>query len=93
MRKSVLLWGICYALALICLLIIFPIQIFLIGSPFCFVIPAAYVVAVAVLSVLAFRKGACPRVCKRVLFGLLLIPMVAYLAVLLSVGMGWIQWC
>ena len=98
MKKSLLFWGICYVQALICLLIVTPILIFITPFPFCFAAPAVYVAVVAVLSKFALRnpalRGKIPqRLLKGILLALLLIPLIAYLLVLLSVGMGWLPWC
>lgn len=90
--KSILFWSICYVLSLVFFLIVFPISIFITVFPLPYIFLIVYVSGVAFFSVFAFRKGIRQSRMKRVLFVFLLVPMIAYIAILISIGMGWLQW-
>jgi hypothetical protein len=92
-RKQMIFWVICYVISVGFLAIVFPISIFIIGAPFCFIVPAIYIIGGAVLSVLAFRRSERQSLMKKILFGYMLVPMMAYALIVISVGAGWLQWC
>jgi hypothetical protein len=90
MRKA-LFWTLIFVLSIAGLAIASPILLFVVGpyvgvSVFGF---ALYVAAVAVLSFLSFT--AYNRIAKRLLFGVLLIPVVMLAALLISIGAGWLH--
>ena len=89
--KKVLFWTLIFVLSIACLAIAFPIWLFVVDpyggvSMFGF---ALYVAAVAVLSLLSFT--AYNRIAKQLLFGVLLIPVVMLVALLISIGAGWLH--
>lgn len=88
--KTILFWAICFILALASLVVSFPILLFTF-YPYSIAVIALYVVIVSVLSVLSFHGNTQSTAKKRVLFGVLLVPVVTLIAMLISIEAGWLR--
>ena len=87
--RKPLFWLIWYSLALVSLIIAFPIILFTL-YPYSIIAVAVYIAAIIVLSILYFRNSKnASTIIKRVLLGLLLVPIIALLTILLSIKIGW----
>ena len=88
--KTILFWVICFTLSLTSLVVSFPILLFTF-YPYSIAVIALYVVIVSVLSVLSFHRNTQSTAKKRVLFGVLLVPIVALITILVSIEAGWLR--
>ena len=89
--KIILFWSVCYILSLASFILAFPILLLTL-FPYSIFIVGVYSFAIFVLSMLCFQKNALEkRILKKVLFGVLLVPVIALLAILISMGAGWLH--
>ena len=89
--KRILLWMICYVISFLCFIIDFPVLLFAF-YPYSIAALAIYIIVVAMLSVLRFRKSADQYTeIKLTLVIFLLIPMVVLIATFISIEMGWLR--
>ena len=89
--KKILFWSVCYILSFACFILAFPILLFTL-FPYSILIVGGYSFAVFVLSMLCFQKNALEkRILKKVLFGVLLVPVIALLVILVSTEAGWLH--
>lgn len=90
--KRFFLWFICYILSSACLIMTFPIVLFTL-YPYSIITVAFYAMAMVVLSVISFRNNAIEHtIIKRILFGMLLMPIIALLTILVSIETGWLHY-
>ena len=86
--RDTLIWIVCYSISLASLIVSFPIVLFTL-YPYSIMGIAVYAIVVIVLSILSFRKNADKNaIPKRVLFGMLLVPIIISLAILVLIQTG-----
>ena len=90
--RSILFWVICYTISLASLIASLPIALFTL-YPYSIIGIVVYTVTVIVLSVFSFCKTADTHtISKKVLFGVLLVPIITLLAILVLIQAGWIHY-
>lgn len=90
--KRIIFWVICYILSFLSLFIAFPILLFSF-YPYSIIAVAVYVVAIVVLSVFSFLKNNNKhKILKKLLFGVMLLPVIALLTILVSIDAGWLHY-
>ena len=90
--KRIIFWVICYILSFLSLFIAFPILLFSF-YPYSIIAVAVYVVAIVVLSVFSFLKNNNKhKILKKLLFGVMLLPVIALLTILVSIEAGWLHY-
>ena len=90
--KRIIFWIICYILSFLSLFIAFPILLFSF-YPYSIIAVAVYVVAIVVLSVFSFLKNNNKhKILKKLLFGVMLLPVIALLTILVSIEAGWLHY-
>lgn len=90
--KRIIFWVICYILSSLSLFIAFPILLFSF-YPYSIIAVAVYVVAIVVLSVFSFLKNNNKhKILKKLLFGVMLLPVIALLTILVSIEAGWLHY-
>lgn len=90
--KRIIFWVICYILSFLSLFIAFPILLFSF-YPYSIIAVAVYVVAIVVLSVFSFQKNNNKhKILKKLLFGVMLLPVIALLTILVSIEAGWLHY-
>ena len=90
--KRIIFWVICYILSFLSLFIAFPILLFSF-YPYSIIAVAVYVVAIVVLSVFSFLKNNNKhKILKKLLFGVMLLPIIALLTILVSIEAGWLHY-
>ena len=90
--KRIIFWIICYILSFLSLFIAFPILLFSF-YPYSIIAVAVYVVAIVVLSVFSFLKNNNKhKLLKKLLFGVMLLPVIALLTILVSIEAGWLHY-
>ena len=90
--RSFVFWIICYILSLVCLIIAFPIVLFTL-YPYSIIAVGIYVVLIVLLSISSFRSNTNKQIIlKRVLFSMLLVPVVLFLTTLVAIEMGWLNY-
>ena len=90
--KRIIFWVICYILSFLSLFIAFPILLFSF-YPYSIIAVAVYVVASVVLSVFSFLKNNNKhKILKKLLFGVMLLPVIALLTILVSIEAGWLHY-
>ena len=90
--KRIIFWVICYILSFLSLFIAFPILLFSF-YPYSIIAVAFYVVAIVVLSVFSFLKNNNKhKILKKLLFGVMLLPVIALLTILVSIEAGWLHY-
>ena len=90
--KRIIFWVICYILSFLSLFIAFPILLFSF-YPYSIIAVAVYVVAIVVLSVFSFLKNNNKhKLLKKLLFGVMLLPVIALLTILVSIEAGWLHY-
>ena len=90
--KKIIFWVCYYILSLASFIIAFPITLF-IFYPYSIIAFVVYAVAIVILSVFSFRKNA-PKnaTSKKVLFGVMLVPIIALLTILISIEADWLHY-
>ena len=90
--KRIIFLVICYILSFLSLFIAFPILLFSF-YPYSIIAVAVYVVAIVVLSVFSFLKNNNKhKILKKLLFGVMLLPVIALLTILVSIEAGWLHY-
>ena len=90
--KRIIFWVICYILSFLSLFIAFPILLFSF-YPYSIIAVAVYVVAIVVLSVFSFLKNNNKhKILKKLLIGVMLLPVIALLTILVSIEAGWLHY-
>ena len=90
--KRIIFWVTCYFLSFLSLFIAFPILLFSF-YPYSIIAVAVYVVAIVVLSVFSFLKNNNKhKILKKLLFGVMLLPVIALLTILVSIEAGWLHY-
>ena len=90
--KGILFWIVCYSISLASLIVSFPIVLFTL-YPYSIIGIAVYAIVVIVLSILSFRKIANKNtIPKRVLFGVLLVPIITLSSILVLIQAGWLHY-
>ena len=90
--RKLLFWTICYIFSFASLVIAFPIILFTL-YPYSIIAVALYAMSIIVLSVLSFRKSANRHtIYKKILFCMLLVPIIALLTILVAIETGWLHY-
>ena len=89
-NKKLLLWIIGFVLSIVSFALCFPILLFTF-YPYSIVVFSIYAIMVIILSALSFYKKTQSRTIKRMLGLILVIPMIALIAVLISIQVGWLR--
>ena len=90
--RGILFWVICYTISLASLIASLPIALFTL-YPYSIIGIVVYSVTVIVLSVFIFCKTADKHtISKKVLFGVLLVPIITLSAILVLIQAGWIHY-
>ena len=90
--KDTLFWIVDYTISLTSLIASLPITLFLL-YPYSIIGIAVYAITLIVLSVLSFRKSADKHtILKKVLFLVLLVPIITLLTILVLIQTGWIHY-
>ena len=89
MLKSKIFWIVSCILSFVSFVVAFPVLL-LTFYPYSIIAVALYIVIVIILSALCCRKSTQSIAKKRLLFSVLLIPVIALILILISIETGWI---
>lgn len=88
--KILIFWAILFILSIISFVLCFPLLL-LSFYPYSIVVLSLYAIIVAILSVLSFHKKTQSIKIKRILWWILLVPMVALIVILISIQTQWLH--
>ena len=90
--RSLFFWSISFILSFVCLITALPIVLFIL-YPYSIIVIGVYAALIVLLSVLSFRNNTNKQTTsKRVLFSMLLAPIVALLIILVAIETGWLHY-